>query len=123
MAVIHRFPSDGDARELASRLKQRIIIQQPIETADGVGGTTRSWNDVATVWAELVPLRSGRGEALVNRQLEATVTHRVTIRYRADVTTAMRINYGGRVFNIRSVTNIGEANVTLEMLAEEGVAV
>lgn len=123
MAVIHQFPSDGDARELASRLKQRITIEQPTESADGAGGTTRSWSTLATVWAELVPLRSGRGESLVNRQLTAEVTHRITIRYRADVTTAMRVSYGGRVFNIRKVTNVGEAKVTLEMLAEEGVAV
>ncbi len=123
MAVIHTFPSDGDARELASRLKQRITIEQPTENADGAGGTTKSWSTLATVWAEVLPLRSGRVEALVNRQLTAEITHRIVMRYRDDVTAAMRVSYGGRLFNIRRVTHVGEAKVTLELLAQEGVAI
>lgn len=113
----------ADPRELASRLRQRITFQEPVETPDGAGGYTRSFSDVATVWAEMLPYApSLGGERLQGRQLQEQVTHRVLIRYRADITTAMRIYYAGRYFNIRSVINVNEANVLLHLLAEEGVA-
>lgn len=113
----------ADPRELASRLRQRITFQEPVETPDGAGGYARSFSDVATVWAEMVPYApSLGGERLHDRQLQEQVTHRVLIRYRGDITTAMRIHYAGRYFNIRTVVNVNEANVLLHLLAEEGVA-
>lgn len=123
MSIRHPLPSWADARDLASRLRQRITLQQAQETADGAGGSSRSWSDVATVWAELVPYRVSRGdERVLAEQLQAEVTHRVSLRYRSDVTVDMRISYAGRLFNIRSVTNVGEADVLLDLLVEEGVA-
>lgn len=38
------------------------------------------------------------------------------------MTTAMRLKFGARVFNIRAVINRGERNRLLELLCEEGVA-
>ena len=105
---------------IVSRLRQRITIQQQSQTPDTGGGFSRSWGNVATVWAEVIPI-SGR-EVLANQQLQGQVTHRITIRYRSGVTTAMRVAYEGRVFNIRSVLNIRERDDLLEILAEEGVA-
>ena len=123
MTILYPTHGFGDPRELAARMRQRVTIQQATETADTAGGTTRSWSDVATVWAEVLPLGGGRIERLFANQLQAEASHRITIRYRSGVTTAMRISYAGRVFNIRSVTNVNEAGVLLELLVEEGVAV
>ena len=106
--------------EIASRLRQRVTIEQPSESADGAGGTTRSWTTLATVWAELLPLRGA--ENLLAFQQQAELTHRVTLRYRDDVTTAMRLSYDSRVFNIRSTRNVEERDQLLELLVEEGVA-
>jgi len=113
----------ADPRELAARLRQRITFEEPVETPDGAGGYTRSFTEVATVWAEMVPYApSLGGERNLDRQLQEQVTHRVLIRYRDDITPAMRIHYAGRYFNIRTVINVNEANVLLHLLAEEGVA-
>lgn len=112
----------GDPRELAARMRQRITLQTPQESDDGAGGVTRSWSDVDTVWAEVLPLSGGRIERLFARQLQDEVSHRIIIRYRDDVTATMRVVYAGRAMNIRSVVNVAEAGVMLEILADEGVA-
>ncbi len=104
----------------AGRLRHRVTLQSAADTADGGGGFTTTWSDVATVWAAIEPLKSR--ERLFAQQLENPVTHRVTIRYRAGVTAKMRLEFGARVFNIRGVINAGERDRTLELLCEEGVA-
>ena len=113
--------ADKRGKELAARLRRRITIQQPVYSGDGAGGSTVSWSDVDTVWAEIASRRTG-GEALFAGKLQAGMTHVVTIRYRADVTAKMRISYDGRLFNIRRVDNVDAADVLLELLVEEGAA-
>ncbi len=110
----------GPKSRVASRLRQRITLQQQAQSADGAGGFTRSWEDVASVWAEMTPVASS--ERLEDGQLHSIVRHRFLLRYRDAVTHAMRISYDGRVFNILSVVNSGERDALLEILAEEGVA-
>lgn len=108
-------------RASACDLRHRLTLQQEVRTADGAGGYTPSWSDVATVWAQVEPLKGA--ERLHAMQLQDTVSHRVTIRYRAGVTAALRLLFGTRVFNIRAVINPGERNRWLELMCEEGVAV
>lgn len=122
MSVSHMSYRWGDPKKLAARLNRRITIQEPQETADEAGGVVRGWSDVATVWAEVEPQRSGGNEALFAGQLEKRGTHRITIRYRSGLHAGMRVTYGARVFNIRHIANINEANVLLVLDAEEGVA-
>lgn len=102
-----------------SRLKHRLILQQEVQTDDGQGGYGRGWQDVAELWAEITPL-SARAEALVSAQLQASVTHRIVLRYRSGVTAGMRLLFENRALNIRSVINRHEADEVLEILAEEG---
>ena len=109
--------------DMVARMRQRVTLQQLVETADGAGGAARSWSDVATVWAQVTPLVGGRSERLFAGQLQGEVTHRIVMRYRSGVNVRMRVLYGTRSMNIRSVVNVNEAGVFLEILAEEGVAV
>ena len=102
-------------------LRHRVTLQQEARVADGGGGFTVTWQDVATVWARVAPIRGE--EALVHRQLEDAITHKVTMRYRAGVTAAMRLVHNGRVFNIREVLDLDERNRILELRCEENVAV
>lgn len=102
---------------MASRLRSRITLQSASDMPDNGGGITRSWEDMDTVWAEILPL-SGK-ETLRQLQLQSVVTHRITIRYRNDVNAAMRLATGGRVFVIRAVINPGERDEVLELLTEE----
>lgn len=104
---------------VAGRLRHRITIQSATEAQDAHGGTTRTWADVATVWGSIEPLR-GR-EFMNAQQLQSEVTHRVQLRYYAGVTTAYRLRFGTRLFNIVSVLNPSERNIELEIMAVESV--
>lgn len=107
-------------RHLASRLIRRVSLQAAATSPDGTGGqTVTGWNEVASVFAEISPLRGQ--EQLVARQMTSSVNHRLTIRYRTDVTAGMRAVYGARAFNIRAVINPGEWNERLELLCDEGL--
>ena len=122
MSIRHTRYGAGNAQALASRLRHRITFQEPNDTADGAGGVTRGWSTVASVWAEVIPLQSGNDESLLDAEMQSTTRMRITTRYRDDITTDMRILFGSRSFNIRSVVNAEEAGVILEIMAEEGVA-
>lgn len=102
-------------------LRLRVTLQAEGATSDDGGGYVSSWEDIASVWAQIVPLTGN--EVFVHARVEAHVTHRITMRYRSDVTTAMRLIYQERVFNIRAVLNSDERNRWLYLLAEEGAGV
>ena len=104
-------------------LRSRVTLQQESRVADGGGGFSNTWTNLAsspTVWARIEPLR-GR-EVLQAMQLQSPVTHRVTLRYRGDVRAGMRLVAGARAFNIRAAINLEERGRWLELLCEEGVA-
>lgn len=101
-------------------LRHRVTIQFEERNEDGYGGHLPNWLDLYTVFASVDPL-SGQ-EAVVARQLQDTVTHKVVMHYRAGVKPAMRLRFGTRTFNIREVRNPGERNQRLELRCEEGAA-
>lgn len=89
----------------AGRLRQRINLQinSPGERdEDGylIPGTA-GWITKATVSAAVEPL-SGR-EFVAAAATQSEVTARITIRYRDDVTPAMRIVHRERIYNIQGI--------------------
>jgi SPP1 family predicted phage head-tail adaptor len=105
------------------RKDRQVTIEQFAAAGTGPRGEPLGvWEPLAaaaTVWASIEPLTVRTAEYA--RQLYSEATHRVFIDYRADVTAAMRLIYGERVFHIGSVINMHEANVTLELLCTEAV--
>ncbi len=97
-------------------LRTRLVIEEPVETPDGGGGADVAWQTVAQVWAAITPL-SGleRSEA---DALAARVTHRILIRHRAGIRSAMRLRQGDRVFEITAVLDAGP-RARLTLLCEE----
>jgi SPP1 family predicted phage head-tail adaptor len=85
-------------------LRSRIIIEKKAFTDNGFGGYTETWSTLATVWAKVEHL-SGR-ELQMAQQVSPNINYEMTIRYRSDVTTDQRINYGGKYFNIRDVKDL-----------------
>jgi SPP1 family predicted phage head-tail adaptor len=68
---------------------------------DGAGGHVESWNEVATVFAQVEPVRAD-GRFGADQTIE-TVTHRVTLRFRGDVGSGMRFAKGTRRFAVLTV--------------------
>lgn len=88
-------------------LRHRITLQgPPVKQADGMGGGRLLWPDVATVWASIEPARAN--ERFRHSQIESETTHVITIRYRAGVTSAMRVQFGSRFFRILGVRTPSE---------------
>jgi SPP1 family predicted phage head-tail adaptor len=79
-------------------LNRRLALQEPVESADGAGGVTRSYATVMTLWARVEPV-SARNTVVADDP-GATITHRITIRRRAAVTTRHRFVEGATVYRI-----------------------
>lgn len=92
----------------AGKLRHRIKIQQLTGSDDEFGEPLEAYSDWAVVWANVAPL-SGR-EMWQAKQVEATTTHQVEMRYLAGVDAKMRILHGTRVLQIDSVVNVDERN-------------
>lgn len=102
------------------KLRNLITIEREQSVSDGAGGSTITWSTVATPRAFIKPMSGG--ERLQAMRLEATVTHRIFIRYRSDLLASDRINYKGRLMQIRALINLEERDRWLEIYADEGVA-
>ena len=103
----------------AGDMNRRITLQARDTAVDSHGQQATTWADVITCWASIEPL-DGR-ELVTAKAINAEVSHRVVVRYRAGVTAAMRAVYQGRFFNILSVTDPDTAHVALHLLCSEGL--
>lgn len=106
---------------MIARLRQRVTIEQLADTEDGRGGYAVDWTTVATnVWARIEPLKPS--ERLEAGSRAETITHRITMRYRAGLTGQMRIVHRGTPYNIVGPpVNADERQRYLTLDVEEGV--
>jgi SPP1 family predicted phage head-tail adaptor len=75
----------------AGALRDRVTVQQKSTTADGQGGRSTTWATLATVFAQVLAM-SAR-ERLAQASIGALQAYTVIVRYRADITPAMRISW------------------------------
>lgn len=102
----------------AGLLNRRVTLQSPTRTPDGRGGYTTAWNDVATLWARVEPVSTG--ERVAAAQVQGEISHRVTIRHRAGITTDMRLLYGTRALAIVGPPrDIEERHEAIELVCNE----
>jgi SPP1 family predicted phage head-tail adaptor len=98
-------------------LRHRVTIQQLSKSQNGMGEEEPGWTNFATRWASIEPI-SGR-EYFSAQQVNAEITHRVKMRHLEGLESTMRILYGARAFEIKSIMNIKEKNQELEILCVE----
>ena len=96
---------------MIAELNQRANILAPTLTPDGGGGTTATWNTVATVWAKLEPLSGG--ETFAGQAPRSTVRYRITLRRNAATIVGRRVAIGLRSFRIADVLDDGSPLVSL----------
>lgn len=101
----------------ASKLRHRLVLQKPVYARDEIGGTFVTWQNAASLWASIDPLRGD--EKFNNQKLESRRFFKVFTRYRADIAPDLRFRKGTRTLLIRSVLNVDEENQTLEVICEE----
>ena len=108
----------------AGSLRHRITIQTKTVTRNSYGEESVTWSDNINCWASIEPIRGN--EYFSAQQIQSGVTHRITIRYRtlADGTAInpnCRVEYGTRYFNIQSVLNPSERDISLQLMCIEEV--
>lgn len=103
----------------AGRLKHLIDIEHNTATASDISGSPAVWVALYTgLWAAIWPLKGD--EALVGMQIQATVSHRVRIRFHKGILPGMRLRLGSRYFSIVAPPiNIDERNREIELLCSE----
>lgn len=80
-------------------------VQAPAESANSVGEPILTWSTFAQRWIAVLPLSgSEQIQAMAN---EASVTHRIRMRYTEGLKPKMRIVSDGRTFEIMSVVEVG----------------
>lgn len=82
-------------------LRHRITIETLSLTPNDSGGQEESWSTFATVWAQITPVKAW--EAMQQARIEMTVTHKIVIRELPGVTSTMRVAFGDRIFEIKSI--------------------
>lgn len=104
----------------AGKLRELVSVQTFTRTPDGQGGfVSKAWTDFLVTHAAITPATSR--EAWAARQLEHNITHSVSMRYFAGILTEMRIKYGTRVFNIKSIIDIDERHREYKIMCEESI--
>ncbi len=100
----------------AGSLDQLVTLQARSSGADERGQERDTWVDVATnVWARVAP-RRGR-DYFAAAQEQATFDCTVLLRYRTDITPAMRVLWNGQPLElVGEPVNVGGAGVYLELL-------
>lgn len=98
-------------------LRHRLILETETRTSDGGGGASTGWSAVGLVWGA-VRARTG-SERLEADGAKGRITHDVIIRWRSDVTPAMRFRDGARALDIRAAFDPDDERRWLKCLCEE----
>jgi len=109
----------------AGTLRRRITIQKKRIDKNTKGEQTVSWEDDATIWGAIWPLRGT--EYFASQQIQSSVSHKIRIRYRTleddtKITPNCRIKHNtNRYFNIISVIDPDERHIHLDLMCSEEV--
>lgn len=99
------------------RLRHRVLLQRPVRNDDEGGAATISWEDIAIVSAAIEAMSGSERE--LSDGLAARTSHRVTLRYRADVSPDARLVAGARIFEIRAALDVDGRKRWLQCHCEE----
>lgn len=98
-------------------LRQRVIIERAVTIPDAAGGRERNYQPVDSVWAKIEPVAADA--ALREGQAAQSLSHRIILRWRADIDASCRLVLGSRIFSIQAVADADETRRFLVVLAEE----
>ena len=99
----------------AGALDRRAQLQRPTLAQDSFGQPVETWTDVATVWAQKVPVRGA--ERFTDAQLDAQLEATFRIRHRSDVAPLWRLTCEGTAYDVTAVLELGRRE-GLELLTK-----
>ena len=99
------------------KLRHRITLLRQVNEVNDYGASTQTWKRVATVWADVRPL-SGR-EYFSAQQVQSEVTTQIWLRHIEGIKPTMKVKFRKREFEILSVLNTQERDVSLQLMCKE----
>ncbi|MDU5108893.1 MAG: phage head closure protein [Clostridium sp.] len=104
----------------SGEFRHLIIIQKLDKSRNEYGEVIEEWIDFLEIRAAIYPL-SGK-DFFSAETLNSEVTHKINIRYVDGVTSAMRVKFWDRYFEITSPPiNFQEKNILLQIMCKERV--
>lgn len=102
-------------------LNQRIVILRPsLAPADSYGQHVEQWTaDSQPRWAKVTPKISR--EAMERGGIKISTTYNVLIRWLAGLTSSIRVQWKGRVFDVESVIDPDNGREKLLLVCVEHV--
>ena len=98
------------------QMRERVLVQSPVERQNPFGEASVEWQDEGEVWASVQGLSSR--EMLMAQQSDAIITHKVRIRFFEGLTHKHRLVWRGRHLEIAGLTE-RETRTVHEILAKE----
>lgn len=108
----------------AGNLRRRAALERRQVVRDGFGAENATWREFARVWAGVEPI--GGREYFQAQSVQADVTTRIRIRWRADVAgmeqpSTIRVGVeerdgGRRVYEVEAVIDVGGRGQELELM-------
>ncbi len=98
------------------KMRYRITLQYPSDGVDDYGNSIDTWQDLKTVWADIVPV-SGR-EYLTASQATSETQYKIYIRYLEGINAKMRVIQGEQVYEILAVLGDKRSNMLTLMCKE-----
>jgi SPP1 family predicted phage head-tail adaptor len=100
------------------QMTARLLLEEPVSIPDGQGGATVNWTETAAMWAKVEPVSASLAER-AGAEI-GTITHRIWLRFRSDVSAGQRLRKGARLFAVKLVQDPDETGRYLTCLCEEG---
>ena len=101
-------------------IDQYIEIQSQVNTPDGMGGNSVTWQSKGSIFAHVRPL--GGKEITDYERVNAEARYLFVVRYPVDIDDSDRIVWDGLEFNIRVRKAPKGRDLYMQIEAERGVA-
>ena len=82
-------------------LNRRITFYKKIKAINEMNQTTHEFREYKSLWAKIQPM-TNRAVLSAADTLASEITHKITVRYRKDITKDMYIMYGLKRFDIKA---------------------
>jgi len=106
---------------MPGKYRHRATLEQRTTSLDSYGEDSRSWTQLAKVWATLEAVTAS--ERFESQQVQADVTHRITFRFAEAYLSGMgpedRITIEGRTFEVISLVDRKGREREIEVIAVE----
>lgn len=104
----------------AGEFRDPVIVETPTDTPNGSGGTDRTWATLMTIYCS-VEYKKAWERFVDSARIRTEATWSFTTWYRPGILETMRLNWKGKIWNIRSVEDIQSRGKFLRIVAEAGV--